>query len=76
MCETKAEQLCSAKGYYVVSKNGENVGNISSYDKFGYGSGYVSGTGTNNNANYSASSQASFLSIPLLNRTMTIVCKG
>jgi len=71
MCEEKAGDLCGDKGYDILSRNGENVGNITNYNSSASANGFVN----NRSAQYYAQGQSSLFSTPIVHRTMTIACK-
>lgn len=70
MCQEKAGEICGSKGYDIISHQGENLGNMTTYN---------SNVNTSAFANrYQASAmgfgQASMFSTPIVKRTMLIAC--
>lgn len=74
-CEQKAGEMCGANGYDILSKNGENIGNITSFNSSSSVASRLNRYGYQTSANYNESAQANMFSVPVVNRTMLIACK-
>lgn len=70
VCQEKAGEICGARGYDVISHQGENLGNITTYN-----SSYSASAFANHyQANAMGFGQANMFSTPVVTRTMLIAC--
>lgn len=74
LCEEKAGSICGSKGYDILSKNGENIGKIKSYNNRSSANAHVNmryGYAQANSIN-----ESSAFETPVINRTMLIACRS
>lgn len=69
-CQEKAGEICGSRGYDVISHQGENLGNITSYN----GSYSANAFANRYQASAMGFGQSSMFSTPVVTRTMLIAC--
>lgn len=75
-CTEKAGEICQTKGYDIIQREGENLGNITTANSTASANGSAFARPGDYRALATANAQSNYMSMPLVKRTMLIACKN